>query len=242
MSYGFLIESMVSVLLLMTILYCVRLNKQLRLLKADEQSLRATISELITATEIAERAIGGLKTTMREGEQTLNERLQRSEAVTAEFDRQLQAGGELLGKLIRITGAGKAAEEPAVPDAQSVAAAAQAFAERARARLERARGMTRKARDFRLIPIVLLATVCLLGLKVSGIIFDGGYTLADRLRDRAQPPGLTVTDADSVPDYPKITFAEQAAADRPGGSGAVGARHVRLWRPGEERRHRFGRR
>ena len=135
MSYGFLIESMVSILLLLTILYCVRLNKQLRLLKADEQSLRATISELITATQIAERAIGGLKSTMREGEQVLNERLSRSETVTAEFDRQLLAGEQLLGKLIRITGAGKIAEEPKVPDAQSVAAAAQAFAERSRARM-----------------------------------------------------------------------------------------------------------
>ncbi len=135
MSYGYLIESMVSILLLLTILYCVRLNNQLRLLKADEQSLRATISELITATEIAERAIAGLKTTMREGEATLNDRLQRSETVTAEFDRQLKAGGELLSKLIRITGAGKEAETAPVPDAQSVAAAAQAFAERSRARL-----------------------------------------------------------------------------------------------------------
>lgn len=135
MSYGYLIESMVSILLLMTILYCVRLNNQLRLLKADEQSLRATISELVTATEIAERAIAGLKTTMREGEQTLNDRLQRSETVTAEFDRQLVAGQQLLSKLIRITGAGKEAEVATVPDAQSVAAAAQAFAERARARL-----------------------------------------------------------------------------------------------------------
>ena len=35
--YGFLVETMVSILLLLTILYCVRLNKQLRLLKADEQ-------------------------------------------------------------------------------------------------------------------------------------------------------------------------------------------------------------
>ena len=130
MSYGYLIESMVSILLLLTILYCVRLNNQLRLLKADEQSLRATISELITATEIAERAIGGLKATMREGEATLNDRLQRSETVTAEFDRQLKAGGELLNKLIRITGAGKEPETTPVPDAQSVAAAAQAFAER----------------------------------------------------------------------------------------------------------------
>ena len=77
--------------------------------------------------------------------------------------------------------------------------------------------MMRWARDFRLIPIVLLASICLLGLKVSGIVFDGGYTLADRLRDRAKPPGMTATDADSVPDYPKITFADQAASDKPAG-------------------------
>ncbi len=135
-NYGFLIESLVSILLLFTILYCVRLNKQLRLLKADEQSLRATISELITATEIAERAIGGLKATMREGEQTLNERLNRSEQMSTDIERQLKAGEELLAKITRITGAGRAAEEPvaAIPDAKSVAAAAQAFAERTRAR------------------------------------------------------------------------------------------------------------
>ena len=59
-TFGFMIESMVAVLLLLTILYCVRLSKQLRLLRADEQSLRATIAELVTATGIAERAIGGL--------------------------------------------------------------------------------------------------------------------------------------------------------------------------------------
>lgn len=135
--YGFLVETMVSVLLLFTILYCVRLNKQLRLLKADEQSLRATISELITATEIAERAIGGLKSTMREGEETLNGRLNRSQQMSADIERQLKAGEELLAKITRIAGAGRAAEEPvaAVPDAKSVAAAAQAFAERTRARL-----------------------------------------------------------------------------------------------------------
>jgi septal ring factor EnvC (AmiA/AmiB activator) len=134
--YGFAIETMVSVLLLLTILYCVRLNKQLRLLKADEQSLRATISELITATEIAERAIGGLKATMREGEQTLSERLQRSEQISADIERQLNAGEELLARLTRIAGAARPADAAApVPDAKAVAAAAQAFAERARARL-----------------------------------------------------------------------------------------------------------
>ena len=134
--YGFAIESMVSVLLLLTILYCVRLNKQLRLLKADEQSLRATISELITATEIAERAIAGLKQTMREGEQTLSERLERSEKLSADIERQLNAGEELFTRLVRIAGAARPADPaPAVPNAKSLAAAAQAFAERTRARL-----------------------------------------------------------------------------------------------------------
>ena len=134
--YGYLIESMVSILLLLTILYCVRLNKQIRLLKADEQSLRATIGELITATEIAERAIGGLKATMREGEQVLNERLQRSETVSAEIEVQLKAGEQLLARITRIAHAAQPAAEPqSAPDAQSVAAAAAAFAERSRARL-----------------------------------------------------------------------------------------------------------
>ena len=134
--YGYLVESMVSILLLLTILYCVRLNKQLRLLKADEQTLRATISELITATEIAERAIAGLKATMREGEQSLGARLQRAEKVTADLELQFEAGEDLLARLTRIANAARPAPEPApAPDAKAVAAAAQAFAERARARL-----------------------------------------------------------------------------------------------------------
>ena len=119
----------------------MRLNKHLRLLKADEQSLRATISELITATEIAERAIAGLKATMRDGEQALTERLQRVDTLSGDLERQIGAGEQVLGKLARIVGAAqRPAVEPAppvppAPDAKSVAAAAQAFAERARARL-----------------------------------------------------------------------------------------------------------
>jgi flagellar motility protein MotE (MotC chaperone) len=39
--------------------------------------------------------------------------------------------------------------------------------------------MTKFLREFRLIPVVLLATACLLGLKVLGLVLDGGFTLAD---------------------------------------------------------------
>jgi hypothetical protein len=134
-TFGFMIESMVSILLLFTILYCVRLSKQLRLLRADEQSLRATIAELVTATEIAERAIGGLKSTMRDGEQTLTSRLSDAERVSREIETHLLAGRDLLSRLARITGAAKPAELTEAPAAREVAAAAQAFADRARARI-----------------------------------------------------------------------------------------------------------
>ncbi len=131
--FGFLIESMVSILLLFTILYCVRLSRQLRLLKADEQSLRATISELVTATEIAERAVAALKATMRDGEQSLGAQLTDAERLADELARERGSAEELLGRLTRITGAGRLVEDN-VPDARAVAAAATAFAERARAR------------------------------------------------------------------------------------------------------------
>jgi hypothetical protein len=134
--YGLLVETMVSVLLLLTILYCVRLNKQLRLLKADEQSLRATISELVTATEIADRAISGLKSTMHEGEQALSDRLERGEVLAAELDLHLAAGNQLLGRLARIAGVSRPpSESPALQNANAVAAAAQAFADRTRSRM-----------------------------------------------------------------------------------------------------------
>ena len=49
-SFGIVIESLVAVLLLLTIGYCMLLNTRLKRLKADEHSLKATIGELITAT------------------------------------------------------------------------------------------------------------------------------------------------------------------------------------------------
>ena len=148
--FGFMIESLVAVLLLLTITYCVILNNRLKRLKADEQSLKATIAELITATEIAERAVAGLKTTAHECDDTLGERLRNADQTCAELSRQIKAGDVLIKRLSRIVAAGARASEadpalsgvapagaapaPAGPDPKAVAAAAQAFAQRARIR------------------------------------------------------------------------------------------------------------
>lgn len=143
--FGLMIESLVSALLLLTIGYCMLLNKRLKRLKADEQSLKATISELITATEIAERAIAGLKLTVRECDHTLGERLRTAERFSADIEKQIEAGGQVLDRLSRIAGAARGATEapkpaappppaPAAPDSRAMVAKAQAFAERARMR------------------------------------------------------------------------------------------------------------
>ena len=76
--------------------------------------------------------------------------------------------------------------------------------------------MTRFARDVRLIPIVLFATISLLALKVSGLVFDGGYTLAERMQARYRGD-LQITSRESVPDQPKIVLTEKYA--KPGTAG-----------------------
>ena len=139
-SFGLMIESLVAVLLLITIGYCMILNRRLKRLKGDEQALKATISELITATEIAGRAVAGLKATAQDCDGTLGERMRAAERLAAGMDRQLKAGELLLSELIRSGIASPPAQpqpvpaQPGVPDPRAMVAAAQAFADRARSR------------------------------------------------------------------------------------------------------------
>ena len=138
-SLGIVIESLVAVLLLVTIGYCVLLNSRLKRLKADEHSLKATIGELITATEIAERAIGGLKHTVRDVNENLGSQLTAASQMSAHLKGMLAEGDGVIRRLSKIAIAARpmAAEPeqaaPKVSSAKAVAAAAEAFSERRRA-------------------------------------------------------------------------------------------------------------
>ena len=147
---GVAIESLVAILLMLTIGYCMLLNKRLKRLKADEHSLKATIAELITATEIAERAIGGLKHTVRDVNENLGSQLTAATEMSAQLKKQLSECDGVVRRLSKITLAARPASaavapepapEPApvlapapapIPSAKAVAAAAQAFSERRR--------------------------------------------------------------------------------------------------------------
>ncbi len=142
---GLAIESLVSVLLVLTIGYCMLLNARLKRLKADEHSLKAVIAELITATEIAERAIGGLKHTVRDVNENLGNQLTSAAQMSLQLKKQLAEGDNIIRRLSRIAIAARPVtepepEEPAAPNipaprisaAKAVAAAAQAFSDRRR--------------------------------------------------------------------------------------------------------------
>ena len=154
--FGLTIESLVAVLLLLTILYCARLNSQLKLLKADERTMKTTITELVLSTENAERAIAGLNATIREAEDTLTIQLRDAEIFNLAITENLKSGEDVLNRLRKIANAGKilsrdetqsesepryvpqqrAETAPSAPsDTSAMVAAAQAFAERTRSRV-----------------------------------------------------------------------------------------------------------
>src|SRR6187431_1651064 len=133
-SLGIVIEGLVAVLLVLTIGYCMLLNSRLKRLKADEQSLKATIGELITVTEIAERAIGGLKHTVRDVNENLGSQLSAAMQMSAHLKHQLAEGDAVIRRVSRIASAARSPSEPEAPQPAPMATAlAQAFSERRRA-------------------------------------------------------------------------------------------------------------
>lgn len=103
---GLVIEGLVAILLLITIAYCVLLNGRLKRLRADEEGLRATIGELLTATEIAERAIQGLRTTSADCNASIGARLEEAERVSDALSERLHAADAVVQRLGKMASAG----------------------------------------------------------------------------------------------------------------------------------------
>jgi hypothetical protein len=132
------IESLVAILLVMTIGYCWLLNKRLLKLRSDESVLRATIAELVTATDIAGRAISGLKQAVHDCDAALGERLGRAEDISRNITEQTAIGEDVVRRIALLaTAARPASLKPEQPPANtqyqrssSTLAAAQAFVRR----------------------------------------------------------------------------------------------------------------
>ena len=140
-SLGMAIETLVAILLMLTIGYCIMLNKRLKRLKADEHSLKAAIGELITATEIAERAIGGLKLTVRDVNENLGSQLAAATQMSEQLYKQLGEADNVVRRLSKIAIAARPVDEPGSrpPRPRAKPSAAKAVAAAARSLLRRRR-------------------------------------------------------------------------------------------------------
>ena len=103
LSLGMLIETMVAILLATTIGYCVVLNHRLKRLHGDRDQLRKMVTDLMTATSLANAAIQELKATAQEAEVGLESRLGEAEKFGIELANHVTAGQQIMDKIARIT-------------------------------------------------------------------------------------------------------------------------------------------
>jgi hypothetical protein len=109
---GMLVEGSVAILLAVTIGYCAILNRRLKRLHSDRETLARMVGDLVQATGLANAAIRELKGTAVEAEAKLGERLAEAAKVEEELHMQVSNGSQLVEKIARITAAAKSQPLP----------------------------------------------------------------------------------------------------------------------------------
>lgn len=82
---GFIIEILLIALLVLTVGYCMVLNRRLSRLRASQDELRQIITDLNAATQTAETAIRGLKMTTDEADARLSDKLHKAQLLAREL-------------------------------------------------------------------------------------------------------------------------------------------------------------
>jgi len=117
--FGVVVETFVSLLLAVTIGYCVVLNGRLKRLHADKDALRQMIADLVQATDLANAAVRDLKATASETELALTSRLEEAERFGIELANHVAAGQGVMERIAKITAVAQSARgvapEPEAP-------------------------------------------------------------------------------------------------------------------------------
>ena len=120
-------EILVAVLLVATVVTSIRLSRRISRMQSDEAAMRATIVELMKATETAERAIAGLRTTLGDCEKTLGERLRVAERYASDLAEQVEAGENVMNRMMSIVESSRQAMQPPEAAVAVQAVAAQTY-------------------------------------------------------------------------------------------------------------------
>lgn len=98
-SLGIAIESLVAVLLAVTIGYCVLVNRKLANLRSDQSELKKIVRDLHLATDHAAQAIMGLRESAANADESLGMQLERVKVIDKQLRESIGRGDALLAKL-----------------------------------------------------------------------------------------------------------------------------------------------
>ncbi len=102
-SLGFVVEGLVAVLLMVTIGYCVLVNRKLEQLRSDQSELRQIIRELNVATGQAETAITVLRQGAQSAETTLRATADEADNLASQLADEIAKAESLMSKLTMLT-------------------------------------------------------------------------------------------------------------------------------------------
>jgi hypothetical protein len=102
MLFGTAADLLVSVLLVATIVTSFRLSRRIAGMKAQEATMRATVSDLGQATDKAERAIAALRTMLSDCDRTLADRIRAAEHHASALAERVAAGEVVISRVEQI--------------------------------------------------------------------------------------------------------------------------------------------
>jgi hypothetical protein len=98
-SLGFVVEALVALLLIVTIGYCLVVNRKLERLRSDQSELKEIIRELNAATAHAEHALTGLQKSADNAEDMLAAHVESARDLSTRLSQSIGQGEEVYSKL-----------------------------------------------------------------------------------------------------------------------------------------------
>jgi len=103
-SLGLIVEGLVSVLLVATIFYCISVSRKLQRLRDEQKGMRSFIRELSIATQNADKAIQGLRSTVQESGNELAGQIDKGRNMSRILKGEIESAQQTMNKLVVLAG------------------------------------------------------------------------------------------------------------------------------------------
>lgn len=125
MVLSLLVNSMMALLLLVTILYCWRLNKRIRVLQDSRSELAQIIREFNESTDRATQSIAEIHQATSRLSENIQHKIDRANYLATDLDMMIEKGSKLVGKPVEPSRPARSSEAARPSPKEAELAAAQ---------------------------------------------------------------------------------------------------------------------